>query len=159
MADGRLAARPEGLEILWATGPAHYEGVAARLSELELGDWVKAVPYLHEMPLALAAADLAVSRAGAMALAELCAWGLPAILVPFPYAAANHQYHNAVALRDAGAAITVEEKELGSGRLWSEMMSLARDDARRAALSARAKERGQPHAADLIVRELARLIG
>jgi UDP-N-acetylglucosamine--N-acetylmuramyl-(pentapeptide) pyrophosphoryl-undecaprenol N-acetylglucosamine transferase len=62
------------------------------------------LPYIQEMPRALAAADLAVSRAGAMALAELCAWGIPSVLVPLPTAAANHQHHNAVALADAGAA-------------------------------------------------------
>ncbi len=158
VADGRLAERPQGLQILWATGPAHYDGVAARLAELELGDWVKAVPYLHEMPLALAAADLAISRAGAMALAELCAWGLPAILVPFPHAAANHQYHNAMALEEAGAGIVIPESELGSGRLWGEISELAASSERREQLAARARERGQPRAAQNIVAALAKLL-
>ncbi|HEV2132472.1 MAG TPA: undecaprenyldiphospho-muramoylpentapeptide beta-N-acetylglucosaminyltransferase [Longimicrobiaceae bacterium] len=156
--DGRLAGRPAGLEILWATGPAHYDGIAARLGELELGEWVKAVPYLHEMPLALAAADLAVSRAGAMALAELCAWGLPAILVPFPHAAANHQYHNAAALEEAGAGIMIPEGELGSGRLWAELSDLAASPERRGRLAAQARERGHPHAAEEIVAALSKLL-
>jgi UDP-N-acetylglucosamine--N-acetylmuramyl-(pentapeptide) pyrophosphoryl-undecaprenol N-acetylglucosamine transferase len=111
------------------------------------------------MPQALAAADFSVSRAGAMALAELCAWGVPSILVPLPTAAANHQYHNAVALTEAGAAVMVTEDELGGGRLWSEVQALASDPARRQALAARARERGEPDAADRIVRELARLVG
>jgi UDP-N-acetylglucosamine--N-acetylmuramyl-(pentapeptide) pyrophosphoryl-undecaprenol N-acetylglucosamine transferase len=93
-----------------------------------------------------------------MSSAELCAWGVPMILVPLPTAAANHQHHNAVALAEAGAAVMVEEKELGGGRLWREMMTLVNDPAKRAALAAKARERGQPDAADLIVRELARLI-
>ena len=128
------------------------------LADLGSPAWVKAVPYIEDMPSALASADFAISRAGAMSSAELCAWGVPMILVPLPTAAANHQYHNAVALAEAGAAVMVEEKELGGGRLWREMMSVASDATRRTALAARAKERGQPHAADLIVRELARLI-
>ena len=91
------------------------------------------MPYIEDMPVALASADFAISRAGAMSLAELCAWGVPSILVPLPTAAANHQYHNAVALAEAGAAVMVEEKELGGGRLWREMMTLVDDAARRAA--------------------------
>jgi UDP-N-acetylglucosamine--N-acetylmuramyl-(pentapeptide) pyrophosphoryl-undecaprenol N-acetylglucosamine transferase len=158
VAAGRLPPRPEGLEILWATGPAHYEGIAARLGELGM-EWVHAVPYIQEMPRALAAADVAVSRAGAMALAELCAWGIPMVLVPLPTAAANHQHHNAVALQEAGAALLVPESELGDGRLWRELAGLAGDEGRRTALSRQARERGLPDAADQIVDRLARLVG
>nr|MDQ3389614.1 UDP-N-acetylglucosamine--N-acetylmuramyl-(pentapeptide) pyrophosphoryl-undecaprenol N-acetylglucosamine transferase [Gemmatimonadota bacterium] len=156
--EGRLPPPPEGLEILWATGPAHHEGVAARLGELGIG-WVHAVPYIREMPRALAASDVAVSRAGAMALAELCAWGIPSILVPLPTAAANHQQHNAVALRDAGAALLVPQHELPGGTLWKELVGLASDPARRGEISARARERGKPDAADRIVEQLSRLVG
>jgi UDP-N-acetylglucosamine--N-acetylmuramyl-(pentapeptide) pyrophosphoryl-undecaprenol N-acetylglucosamine transferase len=155
--DGRLPERPEGLELLWATGPAHYEGIATRLAELG-AEWVHALPYVQEMPRALAAADLAVSRAGAMALAELCAWGIPMVLVPLPTAAANHQHHNAVALQQAGAALLVPEAELGNGRLWRELAGLAEDGARRAGLAREARERGRPDAADQIVDRLARLL-
>ncbi len=158
VAEGRLPPRPEGVEILWATGPAHHEGIAARLAELGL-PWVHAVPYIQQMPKALAAADLAVSRAGAMALAELCAWGIPSVLVPLPTAAANHQYHNAVALHEAGAAAMVQESELAGGRLWGELVGLAGDPARREALAARARERGRPDAADRIAERLAALAG
>jgi UDP-N-acetylglucosamine--N-acetylmuramyl-(pentapeptide) pyrophosphoryl-undecaprenol N-acetylglucosamine transferase len=147
-----------GFEILWATGTGNYDRVQTALLDLGSPAWVHALPYIEDMPSALASADFAISRAGAMSSAELCAWGVPMILVPLPTAAANHQYHNAVALRDAGAAVMVEEKELGGGRLWREMMSLVEDAAKRAVLAAKAKERGQPDAADLIVRELARLV-
>ena len=157
VADGRLPPRPEGLEILWATGPGHYESVAARLAEVG-AEWVHAVPYIQEMPSALAAAGVAVSRAGAMALAELCAWGIPSVLVPFPHAAANHQHHNAVALHEAGAAVMVTEDELGSGRLWAELVGLAADEGRRRELAHRARERGRPDAADQIVDKLTHLL-
>jgi UDP-N-acetylglucosamine--N-acetylmuramyl-(pentapeptide) pyrophosphoryl-undecaprenol N-acetylglucosamine transferase len=156
--EGRLNALPAGFELLWATGTGNYDRVQAALADLGSPAWVKAVPYITDMPSALASADFAISRAGAMSLAELCAWGVPSILVPLPSAAANHQYHNAVALAEAGAAVMIEEKELGGGRLWREMMTVVSDASRLAALAAKAKERGQPDAADLIVRELARLI-
>jgi UDP-N-acetylglucosamine--N-acetylmuramyl-(pentapeptide) pyrophosphoryl-undecaprenol N-acetylglucosamine transferase len=120
---------------------------------------VKVLAYIQDMPGALASADFAISRAGAMSLAELCAWGIPSILVPLPTAAANHQHHNAVALADAGAALMVVEAELGQGRLWTDMMALARDEARRAEVAAKAKDRGRPDAADCIAEELLRLVG
>lgn len=157
--EGRLDALPAGFELLWATGTGNFDRVQAALASIGNPPWVKAVAYITDMPSALASADFAISRAGAMSLAELCAWGIPSILVPLPSAAANHQYHNAVALAEAGAAVMVQEQELGGGRLWAEMMTLVNDPARRAALAVRAKERGQPNAADLIVAELARLIG
>jgi UDP-N-acetylglucosamine--N-acetylmuramyl-(pentapeptide) pyrophosphoryl-undecaprenol N-acetylglucosamine transferase len=158
VAEGRLPPRPAGLELLWATGPANYDAVAARLAELGLGEWVHAVPYIREMPQALASADLAVSRAGAMALAELCAWGVPSVLVPLPSAAANHQYHNAVALAEAGAAVVLPEGELASGRLWGELTALAAAPERRAEIAAHARDRGQPDAADRIAAELVKLV-
>jgi UDP-N-acetylglucosamine--N-acetylmuramyl-(pentapeptide) pyrophosphoryl-undecaprenol N-acetylglucosamine transferase len=132
--------------------------VAREVQRLGLSEWVHAKPYIHDMPLALAAADLSVARAGAMTIAELCAWGLPSILVPFPHAAANHQYHNAKALADAGAAVMLPETDLVPGRLWRDLVELATDEAKRQNLAARAKERGHPQAAAEIVEQLARLI-
>ena len=156
--EGRLPARPDGLELLWATGPAHYDGIAAGTAELGIGDWVHAVPYIREMPRALASADLAVSRAGAMMIAELCAWGVPGILVPLPHAAANHQHHNAVALHDAGAAVLLPEAELDGGRLWDEIVELAGDPVRQEAMALHALARGEPQAADRIAGHLLKLL-
>ena len=158
VAEGRLEAPPAGFEVLWATGPAHFDGIQQRLGEMGRPAWVKPMAYIQDMPGALASADFAVSRAGAMSIAELSAWGVPAIFVPLPTAAANHQHHNAVALAEAGAAVLVPETDLAGGRLWSEMLSISKNATRRASLSARARERGQPDAADRIVAELARLI-
>jgi UDP-N-acetylglucosamine--N-acetylmuramyl-(pentapeptide) pyrophosphoryl-undecaprenol N-acetylglucosamine transferase len=156
--EGRLEAPPAGFEILWATGPGHFDGVHQRLGEMGRPAWVKALAYIQDMPGALASTNFAVARAGAMSLAELTAWGIPSILVPLPTAAANHQHHNAVALSDAGAALMIPERELGQGRLWTDVLSLARDGARRAEVAAKAKDRGQPDAADRIARELLRLV-
>ena len=93
-----------------------------------------------------------------MSLAELCAWGVPPILVPLPTAAADHQHHNAVALADAGAALLVPEAELASGRLWTSILQLADSPERRAAIGAAARARGRPDAADRIARDMLRLV-
>jgi UDP-N-acetylglucosamine--N-acetylmuramyl-(pentapeptide) pyrophosphoryl-undecaprenol N-acetylglucosamine transferase len=155
---GELPPANRGLQILWATGPAHFDAVSARLSALGDASWVRAVAYIDDMPAALAAADVAVSRAGAMATAELLAWGIPAVLVPFPYAAANHQAHNAAALADAGAATNLPEPQLTAERLWSELLTLAADGARRAEMAGRARERARPHAARDIAERLLTLV-
>ncbi|HEY0036916.1 MAG TPA: undecaprenyldiphospho-muramoylpentapeptide beta-N-acetylglucosaminyltransferase [Longimicrobium sp.] len=157
--EGRLPAPPEGFQILWAAGTGNFARVEKGLEDLGHPAWVHAMPYINDMPSALAASDFAISRAGAMSLAELCAWGIPAVLVPLPHAAANHQYHNAVALAEAEAGVMVQEQELGGGRLWGEVMTLASNETRRSELATRARSRGQPDAADRIVRELAQLVG
>ncbi|HSJ24370.1 MAG TPA: undecaprenyldiphospho-muramoylpentapeptide beta-N-acetylglucosaminyltransferase [Longimicrobiales bacterium] len=154
---GDLPARPEKLEVLWATGPTHIEGISERLRPLG-ADWVKAVGYIDAMPQALAATDVAVSRAGAMGTAELLAWGRPMILVPLPTAAADHQTHNARALEDAGAAIMLPESEMTSERLWRDMLALTGDADRRARMERAARDRAQPDAAREIARHLHTLM-
>ena len=117
-----------------------------------------AVGYIDAMPKALASADLAVSRAGAMGTAELLAWGIPSILVPLPTAAADHQTHNARALAAFGAAIALEEREMTPARLWSDVVALAGDASRRGAMAGRARERARPEAARRIAADLVRIL-
>lgn len=155
---GTLPAPPEGLQILWATGPTHIEGVQERLRAAGSPAWVHAVGYIDRMPEALASADIAVSRAGAMGTAELLAWGIPALLVPLPTAAANHQVHNAEALAKAGAAVSLPESQLTPERLWSELRSLAGDAERRDRMAERARERARPDAAQAIAQRLLALV-
>jgi UDP-N-acetylglucosamine--N-acetylmuramyl-(pentapeptide) pyrophosphoryl-undecaprenol N-acetylglucosamine transferase len=157
VARDELTERPAQLEILWATGPAHIDGIRARLEPLGLS-WVHAHGYIDAMPEALAATDVAVSRAGAMGTAELLAWGRPMILVPLPTAAADHQTHNARALQDAGAAVLLVERELTPERLWSDVLALAGDAERRATMEAAARRRAQPDAAREIARHLHSLM-
>lgn len=157
VARGELPAQPGRLEILWATGPAHIDAVQERLSALEFG-WVRVHGYIDAMPAALAAADIAVSRAGAMATAELLAWGRPMLLVPLPTAAADHQTHNARALQQAGAAVMLVEQQLTPESLWTEVLSLAGDDERRTRMTAAAQSRARPNAARDIADHLRSLI-
>jgi UDP-N-acetylglucosamine--N-acetylmuramyl-(pentapeptide) pyrophosphoryl-undecaprenol N-acetylglucosamine transferase len=157
VARGDLPARPERLEILWASGPAHIDGIRARVEVLGL-DWVRLHGYIDDMPAALAATDVAVSRAGAMATAELLAWGRPMLLVPLPTAAADHQTHNARALQAAGAAVMLDERELTPDRLWSDVLALTGDAERRGRMAAAARDRAQPDAAREIAARLQLLM-
>jgi UDP-N-acetylglucosamine--N-acetylmuramyl-(pentapeptide) pyrophosphoryl-undecaprenol N-acetylglucosamine transferase len=104
------------------------------------------------------AADLVVARAGAMTVAELCAWGKPSILVPLPTAAADHQTHNAVALAAAGAAIHLPEERLTPYVLAQEVTALVADRSRLEALGTRASGRGHADAAEEIVSKILTLI-
>jgi len=104
------------LNILLVTGKAGYEDFFQACSKegmdlAKIGN-VKISPYLYNMQDALAAADLVISRAGAATLAELSALGIPSILIPYPYAAENHQEYNARALEREGAAQVVLDRDL-----------------------------------------------
>jgi UDP-N-acetylglucosamine--N-acetylmuramyl-(pentapeptide) pyrophosphoryl-undecaprenol N-acetylglucosamine transferase len=150
--------RPDGLHVLWATGPKHFEGVSATLASTGSPAWIHAVPYLDDMPGALATADLALSRAGAMTTAELLNNGLPAILVPLPTAAADHQMKNAEALAQAGAAIVAPEEGLTGPALWQRVAALAEDAELRAEMRAAALDRARPAAAADIAQDVAALL-
>ncbi len=110
---------PEGVNLIYVTGDIYYDEVAAELAELPGG--VLLFSYLAEMPEALAAADLAVTRSGATTLAEITALGIPALLVPSPNVVDNHQYYNARILSDRGAAVLIEEKDFDQIRLQKEI--------------------------------------
>lgn len=114
------------------------------------GVHVRVRDYIDDMPRCMAAADLVVSRCGAMTLSELPAMGKPAVLVPSPYVAENHQFYNAMALVDRGAAVCIEEKDLTDERLWDTIESIALDDDRLARMSVAAAAAAVPDAADRI---------
>jgi len=105
------------------------------------------VPYEDDMPTAMAAADVAVCRAGSSTCFELAAAGLPAVLVPSPYVTADQQTGNARHLVDAGAAVLVRDDELDGPRLQAEVDAILADDTRRAAMAAAARGWARPSAA------------
>ncbi|MEM7417070.1 MAG: undecaprenyldiphospho-muramoylpentapeptide beta-N-acetylglucosaminyltransferase [Gemmatimonadota bacterium] len=150
--------RSDALHVLWATGRKHFDSVRAELDGAGDPEWVHALPYLDDMPSALAAADFALCRAGAMTTAELLNQGLPAILVPLPTAAENHQMHNARALEVAGAAGVIPEADMTAARLGEALNALAGDPARVAAMGERALERARPEATRTIASDLAALL-
>ena len=108
---------------------------------------------------AYAAADLVVSRAGAMTTAELCAWGLPTVYVPLPHAAADHQTRNAKALVEAGAGIRIAEGMLTTDVVVAEVQRLLEDGDRLALMADAALSRARPHASGDIAKRILALAG
>lgn len=158
--DGELPGLPPDAQLLWSTGPLHHAALAARLAMLGSRVPVRTLPYIAEMEKVLSLATLAVSRAGALTLAEFCAWGVPAVLVPLPHAAADHQRHNAAAMEEAGAAIVVDELEVkrDPAALWYTVVDLLNWPKRLASMRQAAEGRGNPRAADDIAADLWRLM-
>lgn len=109
----------ENLQILHQSGPGQEAHVRATYDALSLQ--VTVAPFIDDMAGAYAQADLVIARAGAMTVSEVCAVGLPAILIPYPFAADDHQLVNASFLLDAKAAIVIEEKDLDLSRLSREV--------------------------------------
>ena len=105
-----------------------------------------------------AIADLVVSRAGMITVAELCAWGLPSVLIPLPTAAADHQTYNAKVLAAAGAAHMLPQAELSPSKLREVVTGLLQDETHRKQIGERALARGKPEAAREIVSRLLTLI-
>lgn len=114
--------------------------------------------YIDNMPELLAAADLVISRSGALTLAELCALGRASVLVPSPNVAENHQYYNALELQHAGAAVVIEEKELSGEALVKTVEALIAAPGRLAEMGRNAKTLGQPNSLDLITQKLLALL-
>ena len=146
-------AWPAGVQLLWQTG----HGTFDQYRHLSSGS-IRPQPFIDPIAPAYAAADLVVARAGAMSLAELAAWGLPAILIPLPTAAADHQLGNAKALADAGAAKLLEQKNLTGASLAQTVSSLLAEPARMAQLASAVRSRARPNAASEIAREALRLL-
>ncbi|MGN0983859.1 MAG: undecaprenyldiphospho-muramoylpentapeptide beta-N-acetylglucosaminyltransferase [Gemmiger sp.] len=114
--------------------------------------------YIDNMPELLAAADLVISRSGALTLAELEAVGRASILIPSPNVAENHQYYNALELQNAGAAVVIEEKELTGEKLIATVESLLAEPGRLAAMGANARTLGNPNSLSLITGKLMELV-
>ena len=137
----------DGVSVLWGTGTAH----AAALARYAVPGRVVVRGFFDPIASAYRIADLVICRAGAMTVAELCAWGRPSILVPLPSAAADHQTSNARALAAAGAAVLLAQRDLRPDSLARLVAQLVTDRARLAALGAQARVRGHPDAAREIV--------
>jgi UDP-N-acetylglucosamine--N-acetylmuramyl-(pentapeptide) pyrophosphoryl-undecaprenol N-acetylglucosamine transferase len=140
-------------DLLWVTGRGTYEEFAAR----HRPPAVQVIDFLDPMADGYAVADLVVSRAGMITVAELCAWGLPSVLVPLPTAAADHQTHNARVLAEAGASGLIKQTDLTPAALGAAVGSLLGDRGRRDAMASRALARGRPHAAADIVSKILTL--
>ena len=153
VADWVRRGLPDGLHLIWMTGKASYQEFAS----LD-GGRVRVREYLSPIQDAYAATDLAIARAGAMTTAELFAWHIPAILVPLPTAAADHQTVNARVLEAAGAAINLPQAELTADTLDSVVRGLLDDPDAMVRLAAGAAARARPDAAETIARRILAMI-
>jgi UDP-N-acetylglucosamine--N-acetylmuramyl-(pentapeptide) pyrophosphoryl-undecaprenol N-acetylglucosamine transferase len=144
------------VDILHQTGPADAPGMRATYAQIGLPARVE--PFIDDMGAAYAAADVVVARAGAMTCAELTALGLPSILVPYPFAADDHQRANAEVLVRAGAADMIMANELTPQRLADAITTLVRDAARRTKMATNARALGRPEAAARVATECERLV-
>lgn len=155
LARAGLATR--GVEIVHQSGAAMRDEVAARYRDL--GVEAEVVPFIDDMAAAYAAAAVVIARAGATTVAELCAIGRPAVLIPYPFAANDHQRKNAEALEREGAAVCVPQDRLDAGGLAEEVGSLLDDPRRRRAMGDAARRFGRPDAAASIVDDLCDWLG
>lgn len=140
-------------QVIWATGRATH----SEFAPLNDPPRVHVIPFLDPMADAWAVADICIARSGMMTLAELCAWGIPSVLIPLPTSAADHQAHNAHALSAAGAAIVLQQDGLDAHRLGDELRALLADETRRAAMAGAARGRARPEAASMIAERVVGL--
>jgi UDP-N-acetylglucosamine--N-acetylmuramyl-(pentapeptide) pyrophosphoryl-undecaprenol N-acetylglucosamine transferase len=145
-----------GIQVIWQTGKPFFPEAKALAGSLD-DDRLKPYAFIDRMDLAYAAADLVVSRAGAGTVSELCIVGKPAVLVPLPTAAEDHQTRNCRALVEKDAAVLVRDADANE-RLAAEAIALLRDTARREKLAANIARLALPGSAAAIAREIALLV-
>jgi UDP-N-acetylglucosamine--N-acetylmuramyl-(pentapeptide) pyrophosphoryl-undecaprenol N-acetylglucosamine transferase len=150
----QLASRYPDLQFLHLTGPREVEIVRNQYAQLNRTALVQA--FLDAMELAMNAADLAINRAGASSLAELSALGLPAVLVPYPAAADNHQHFNALAFADSGAAYRLDQRTATASDLVLLVSRLLDNRNDRMAMSGAVRRWHSPQAAHRIADHLWR---
>lgn len=133
---------PPGVQLLWQTGAATHD----RFADQSHPGSVVVEAFIDPIERAYSAADLVLSRSGAMTVAEVMAWGLPAVLIPLPTAAAGHQLRNARALAAAGAALLLEQAGLTGATLGARVGELLAEPARLADVGRAAQARSLPRA-------------
>lgn len=145
-----------GVQVIWQCGKTSYEQMQKAYQKMQVED-IHLHQFIKNMDLAYAAADIIISRAGAIAISELCMVGKPSILVPSPNVAEDHQTKNALALVQKNAAILIKDNEAGE-KLWDTIIKLVRDDTHQKELSQNISMLGKPNATEAIVDEIEKLV-
>jgi UDP-N-acetylglucosamine--N-acetylmuramyl-(pentapeptide) pyrophosphoryl-undecaprenol N-acetylglucosamine transferase len=148
------------IQVLWSSGKDDFDRCRAALESLKENQrsLVRLLPYIEEMEFALAAADLVVCRAGATTIAEVARAGLPSVLIPYPFAAADHQSDNAAAMEQAGAAVVLRDVDARK-LLLSVLQQLIGDPERMRRMADRAKTMGASGATETLAGAVLRLAG
>ncbi len=142
--------------LIYATGPKNYDEIMGKITKIP--DNVKIEKYIYNMEEVMTASDLLVCRSGALTTSEIGIVGVPAILIPFPYAAENHQFFNAKTLEDAGGGYIIEEKDLNKDILANKINELVKNGRKLVEMGQNARKIGNPKAIDNIKAEVDKLV-
>lgn len=146
--------------FIHGTGKANYNSFIEMLRAAKVdvnADNVIIKDYINNMGECMAAADLIIARAGAITLSELAVCGKPSVLIPSPYVAENHQFHNAMSLKKLGAAEVIEEKDLDSDILINTVEKLIHNKSVLEKMSSKALSAAIPNSCELIYKEIMKL--
>ena len=149
-------------QLLHMTGDTQHEAVLQSYKDRRIpttSSKIKVVPYLYNMPYALAACDIVIGRCGAMTLSEITALGKTSVLIPFPFAADNHQEYNGRALEKKGAAIVIVEKDLTEESLKNTVLELLYNGEKLEQTAANSKKLGVKNATEKIGNIISELLG
>lgn len=158
--DGISRLAQADIQVIWQTGKTYYQAIHDAVAAMPDAETILAytiiTPFLSQMPLAYALADLVISRAGASSISELCLLGKPAILVPSPNVAEDHQTHNAMALVHKDAAVLVRDVDAGKDLIPTALRLIA-DPNRLKQLHTHILQLALPDAAQSIAKEVIRM--
>ncbi|MBQ4377408.1 MAG: undecaprenyldiphospho-muramoylpentapeptide beta-N-acetylglucosaminyltransferase [Bacteroidales bacterium] len=145
------------IQLVWQTGVWMYDEVAKAVEEAHATEWVKVHKFINRMDMAYAAADVVISRAGAIAISELCLVGKPIILIPSPNVAEDHQTKNAQSLVNKGAAILVPDSKCAEEGIPN-LLKIINSEETMQQMSKACAKLGMRDAADKIVDEIMKII-
>ena len=144
------------LQIIHCTGDNDFDYIKNAYNQSKIKAYV--CPFLSKIEFAYSLADIVVSRAGAGTISEITAVGLPAVLIPYPFAADNHQYYNALELSNKGAACLIEQKDVSVAVIVKLIKELLTENEKREQMKTKSKGMGKPEAAGTIFKRIQNLI-
>jgi UDP-N-acetylglucosamine--N-acetylmuramyl-(pentapeptide) pyrophosphoryl-undecaprenol N-acetylglucosamine transferase len=152
-----LAASPQ-IQILHQVGDKNMEAYRSKLDPSLIDhDRYRMLPYIDDLAVAYSMSDVTLCRAGAMTIAELTAKHKPAIFVPYPYAAQDHQMHNGRYMESRGCAIVIPQNALNADKLVETVLGLLHDDVKLKNMQKAAETMSKPNAASDIATQLKKL--
>ncbi len=144
----------KGIGVIWSTGESTYDRFKEKCqNELEAGS-IYLSPFLQNVGKAYSACDLAISRSGAGVMMELASGGIPSVLIPYPFAALDHQSKNADSFVNAGAAVKISDADATAAKAGPVIFDLLRNAKKLKEMSARARSVARTDAADVIVNQI-----
>lgn len=145
----------EEFEILYITGKDYYEDFT---KDKSFAPNIKILPYLDNLSGLFSSTDLIISRAGASTISEILACSVPSILIPSPYVAGNHQYYNALDLKEKGLSILLEEKDLNAEKLYKDICNLTKENEEYQKMKDNLKHLNMKGAGEIIYEEIKKVI-